>query len=191
MKKIIMGFMGLAAVVAVVSTSAYAAWTDKITVSGITVEAGNADLQMSLDNASWLDTADLSALDNQLDDLFPGMEDYGDLYLRNNSSSEIGLNVTMRLTSAASFGPLSNYIWLKIDNMDEGGASTGYHTLASWNAAAKDLPGALQNNNDTDKMRVYVKVDPNTPDSLQNAKLQDMTFEMLGTQITSASNSGL
>jgi hypothetical protein len=197
MKKIILNVLAIALTVGVVSGTAYALFTDTVDIAGITITSGNADLKVALNNetvsgASYTEFRDnVSApwdLKNTaekywLKNFYPGMEDWGHFRLRNDSKSEISLVLKGTITSATTWNlDLANSIQLMITN-DDGTVVETWHTLENWNQNTYTFDGVLAPN-ETKIYRVYVKLPISATDSVANMKLEDINFEITGTQVT-------
>ena len=137
MKKIILSALAIVLTVGVVSGTAYAIFSDSVTVSNIAFTTGNADLQFSDDSSTWQDSYYFPTW--LAENIYPGYNDYATFYVKNNSTSPISLDLSTRLTGATNdWGVLSPIARVWIGN-NTGSVGVGYETLAWWNSTERDL----------------------------------------------------
>lgn len=184
MKKIIMSLMAIGLTVGVVSSAAYALFSDTATVNGITLSTGNADLLVSDGTGGFVQSVDLSAFDAALANLYPSLDDWTYLPIKNASQSHIAMTVTGKLTTfpaGADWEALKNVIYIKVTG---GGVDTGWKTLQQWASAEIPLTNAAGIAHNTEmQLRVDFLVDQNATNSIANKQLTNMAFTLTGTQI--------
>jgi hypothetical protein len=193
MKKIYAGFFGIIAVVVIVATSAYALFSDKVTMTGMVLGTATPNLEMSVNGTdNWMSTFDVG---NLFEPLVPGETDWGEIYFRNSSNGKadvVDMNLTARLTSAGGdWGTLKDAIQMRVciyttgtvgHHCDESaGMATGWGTLAYWNANTVTLPGTLiQGTQQHYVMEYFI---PSTyGNEIAGKKITGMAFEVVGTQ---------
>ncbi|MCL5784255.1 MAG: hypothetical protein M1142_02790 [Patescibacteria group bacterium] len=195
MGKIISGLLGLVMVVAVVSGTAYAVFSDQVQVSGVTLSTGNADLQI-WDGDGWQESLSSALFTGNT---YPGWQQGQYFALQNNSASNIGLDVTARLTSAPSgnWGLLSPIVQVAVVQYDSqaaalaavaannpglGGvdASTGWQTLAAWNASPIAISTNLLKGAQGDFV-IWGKIPSDAGNSIANQSLTT-DWVLIGTQ---------
>lgn len=180
MKKIIFSVLAIALTVGSVAGSAYALFSDTVTVSGISLAAGDADLQFSIDGETYEDSLD-AGLD--IAAMAPGQEEFGFFWLQNVSPSEIDLNVAAKLTAAGGdWADLSTKLLLNVEDVTSTN-TTGWLTLAQWNAADIALPANPLLDGTERQYKAYLKVDPTaTSEEIAGKSLNNVTFVFTGTQ---------
>lgn len=203
MRKILFGFLGIMMVVAVVAGTARALYSTTATVGGITFASGNADIKVS-DGGDWKDNISNSVFD--FANMYPG---YGvnpnitkDFYIKNSSSSNIGLDLKAQLTGVpATWGnQLSYAIQLGFVNADDLSQTTGWVSLMQWQAGARTLPGGSLAQTGERHYKVYVRIPYNYGDDdtgyapgwyvagvvvgneISGQTLNGLTFTFTGTQ---------
>jgi hypothetical protein len=179
MRKILSGFLGIVAILAVVSASAYAAFTTTATASGITLTAATAGLFIGPTSDS-VTTNSLPNIGSAT--LVPGVIYSNDFYLENSSNAGITLGVTAKIThhNVTSWSDLSPLIWAQVVNGDDNSDISGWHTLADWEANGVSL-GSLTDNL-VHHYKINYKLDNSAPDSLQGKSVSSITITLTGTQ---------
>lgn len=168
MKKILLGIVGVIMTVGLVSGAAYALFSDTVEVKGISIASGNADLQMKVGN-SYEDSVDLTAFSSWTSGLYPGKADWGSFVLRNNSTSDIGLKLSMKLTAADGNWNSNNLkkvveFYIADDSSKPSHAYTSWYTLEEWNAADRPFNVTLAQNEEK-TFRIYYRVRTTYKDS--------------------------
>ncbi len=187
MKRIILGVLSIFALVAVVTGSAFALFSDTATVSGVTLSSGNADLKIETDFPNLHDGVDdLNLAGFTVPALYPGVSYSHDLWLQNKSASNFALHVTGQLTAANNWPNLADYVQVRISaKSGYGTGDTGWHTLSEWNAAPiafpTDIPHSMPN--DHWGYVIELKVDPSVGNDLANKTLSNIVFTLTGTQV--------
>jgi hypothetical protein len=184
MKKIILSVLAIVLTVGVVSGAAYALFSSTVTVSGITFFTGYAGLKVTDSQSTVLvsDSAYSAAMTAKLGNLYPGFQDYTNVDFLNNSSSNIGLNLSMQLTSAGgNWGELSNMLYIAVTPQGTAPTGSDWHTLAAWNAAPINF-GTTLAHNATSSYRISFAVDSTADSSIANMQLTGVTFVLTGTQ---------
>lgn len=185
MTKILSGFLGLVLVASVVAGTAYALFSSSATVSGITVTAGSAALLVK----NGEDFTDSWNTGLNLNNVYPGYNNSTTITLKNNSTTPISLGITGQLTAATNWPNLADAVEIAVNN---GGSSTGWKTLAQWNAAPVAFPGPAIPSGTAQDYTVYVRV-PTVYDSgalagspvgneIAGQILSNITFTLTGTQ---------
>lgn len=185
MKKIVISILAIVLTVGVVSSSAYALFSSNVNVSGITFSTGNADLVLYDGGTDMLISDFIPSLNgsNKLKSLYPGFRDYTNVDFYNNSASDIGLNLKMRLTSAdGSWGDLNNKIYVAITPKGVEPTGADWHTLSAWNAAPISFGTVLDHDGLRDSYRVSFAVDDNAGNEIAGKSMPNVTFVVTGTQ---------
>lgn len=170
LKKIIAGIIGVLAIMAVTAGTAYAIFSTTATVSGITMSTGSASLDIRDSGTetpvTWSSYA--TFLSGRLQNLYPGKVDYTTMLFKNNSSSDIGLNLSAQLTgiSGDGWGYLYDKILMVVvkdnggiyssDNVPDGNA--GWHTLGEWSSSSIRFGEVLAHGDPRDTYKVFIKV---------------------------------
>lgn len=160
MKKIIMSVLAIALAVGVVSSAAYALFTDTVNVAGITMTSGNANLViMDKDTNTFVSESSYSgALSSKLQNLYPGKVDYATMTFTNSSNSNIGLNLTAQLTNS-NWTSLGEQVQMTIvDNSFNSlnVPNSGWHTLNEWRANPIAFGATLTHSTSVD-YKVFIK----------------------------------
>jgi len=179
MNKIFAGILGLMLVVGVTSGTAYALFSSKATVTGVTFATGNADLRV-WNGSSWQPNWGPPSFN--FSGLYPGYVGTQPLSLRNNSTSPISLTIFGKLIdgSTGDWDGLKNDIWVNIRL--PGVAETGYKTLAAWNSSGFTLPGGVLAQTTQRNYQFDVQVNPAATNTIASMTLGGITFEFTGTQ---------
>lgn len=154
MKKIILGVLGVVAAVGIAGGAAFALLSDTVSVSGLSLAAGNADLQIEHSNGGNYNVG--------LTGLFPGEGWSNGIKVAqptfsNVSLSPIDLDLTMRLTTASGdWDVLKHAVEVYVKRLDNAGTPTGWITLNQLNSGEVALPGPLTKG-DTE-YEVYIRV---------------------------------
>lgn len=98
MKKIYSSLLLIALVIASVSLSAYALFSSTANVSGLTFSTGSANLQISTDASTWSSSVSLPSL---YENITPDFTSTQNIYLKNVSLSDFGLNVFTQLIDSS------------------------------------------------------------------------------------------
>jgi len=133
MRKILMGLMAIVLIAGVTTAAGYAVFTATATVNNIAFTSGTAGLEFSTDNSSWSSNLDYGATYGWFEqNVYPGFSDTKTIYLYNNSTSNISLDITAQLVSATGdWGLLSPVTSMTIYGQT--------YTLADWNGANRPL----------------------------------------------------
>ncbi len=191
MKKILIGIGQIVLTVALVSTAAYALYSDDVSVSGLTLSTGSADLQIngqqSISNAL------------NVSNVFPGWTQGVAFELENESSGDISLDTAARLVSAtgdwATLGPVVEVAVVEYDTAqhaadavaanDPGLAgvvnSTGWLTLATWNGGTPTAFGTTIDTTTPHQYALWGRL-PTSADNTTSGKSVTVNYVITGTQ---------
>lgn len=177
MTKIMSGVLGLAAVITLVSGSAYALFTSQATVNGINLQTGSADLLVAIDG-TFSSSENANGATAQL---YPGQE--ASIPFRLQNAGTLPLDVVVRLTSATGdWGALKDTVQVKVE--DDEGNETSWLTLAQWNEANRQLPGDdLAPEDDNKEYIVHYRMLSSVGNEAMNKALTNITFVFTGTQV--------
>ncbi len=179
MKKIIMSLMAIAMTVGVVSSAAYALFSDTATVNGITIATGNADLRVSGTSSGFQNNWNVGL---NLTGIYPGYTASAPIFLENNSSSDIPLEVKARLTAANNWPNLSGDVQMRVVDVDSS-EFTSWYTLAQWNATERSLPGDPIAHTDAREYIIEMRVPSTANNSIAGQTLSNITFTLTATQV--------
>jgi len=116
----------ITALIVLVAGVTQAVWTDPATITDNTFTSGNADLDL-WDGSDWQDTINTFSDVN----IYPGWTKDFTFYVKNNSSADIPLDITVELSSlGGNLGLKDN---LKLEFIWDGG-SAGPQSLSWWKA---------------------------------------------------------
>jgi hypothetical protein len=162
--------------------SAYALFSSTINFGGLSMTVGNSALQVQLPDGSWVN--DDWTSDYVLSGLYPGLSTSANFQLKNTSSAPISLDVTAQLVSAdGDWDTLKDIITVRVHKADDTRSSTGYKTLAAWNAEGGiDLPGAALAQGETRAYTLDIAIDKKYGNELANKKLSNIKVALTGTQ---------
>lgn len=191
MKKIIGGITALILAIGLVSGVAFALFSSTVNINGMVLGTATPTLEISLDGSVWGNSITPPA--DAINPLIPGDDDWGRIYLRNVSDASlidpVNFELSGRLTSASGdWGVLNDKIEAVI--YEEGNAtydtpgsgSSGWHTLADWNATHIDMGSTLDQGVDRAYIvRFRLIGDPGS--SVSGKTLTDVNWEIVGTQI--------
>lgn len=137
MKKIYLSILTIVTALALVSGATFALFSNKATSGPNTFATGNADLKIAIDTdkdgvkSAWDDSV-TPAFPERWTNLYPGWEDSYWIYLKNDSSSPIILEVlpTVDITSY-DIAALWDEVFMEITWLD-GSHSTNKFSLRAW-----------------------------------------------------------
>ena len=193
MKKILLGVFLIALTVGLVSGAAYALFFDTVTVSGIAITTGNADLRINGDD-------NLAGL--VINDIYPNWQDGQLFYLSNKSLSNIGLDVTSKLTvksGSTGWNALKDKMYVRVIEYAEVGSAgndltdkvagnagtithdTGWYKLSDWDVNTYTLSGSAIAQSGDRYYVVWGWVD-NTAGNEIAGKNVTLTYQIYGTQ---------
>lgn len=183
MKKIFPSLLLIALVVASVTASAFALFSSTTHVNGLTFSTGNADLQISSDGSTWASTLTLNPA---YTNMAVGFSNTQTFYLKNNSLSNINLNIFTKIidgnidNNASSWGIIGDKINVSFEKFD-GSTWTSLvsGTISQWKDTGFDIDSLAFNT--SQKYRLIV-----TTSALENTDagqvLSDLSFNFTGTQ---------
>jgi len=195
MKSIIKSLVIIVAAAAIAGGATYAYFSSSVVVNGITMTSGNADLQISSNiNTGFVDGINLTDADNAgFKNLYPGQDILGangyTFYLKNSSTSNIGLDTYFKVETVSGDYGLCNAIKLKL--VRSGGYETDWHSLCDWRDNITSGKGWRMQNTATDQEVIpqnevhgwtaYAQVDPNAGNEIQGKSL-GLKITFLGEQ---------
>ncbi len=178
------------------ATRAY--FSDSVTLTGVTVATGDANIKINnLGSSGWIDALTLDyqtqwatrwdaggwyrdyfTLENPIK-WYPGLERGDGFYLGNFSSSRIGLDPVLSLTNYSETKTGMNSAFLL--RVTGGGADSGYQTLAWWQGHTFALPtiawcaAPAWNTCGTMGVEMSLKMDTSAGNSLEDGS---MSFDL-------------
>ncbi|MGB9706565.1 MAG: hypothetical protein ACPLXP_00615 [Microgenomates group bacterium] len=203
-KRIIASLAMIALVIAGVTSATVAYFSDTVTVTGVTVAMGTADLELNhtttnTDEGYDANSSDLINLGLNVGGLYPGLTVNGNVWLRNVSQSPIALRPYARLTRADSphgddWTLLKDKIEIRITDKGHDGSGTyswGWRTLEWWHTESRpvsDPVGILPESNPdgVDKSHQYLieaRVRSDAGNEIQGKSLTNVTWEIVGQQV--------
>jgi len=170
MKKILKSLFIVAVLTVLVTSATRAVWSDQGKILGNHFTSGNADLKLWEEGVSgWQD--DLSTF--TADEIYPGWTKDFTFYMKNESESEITLNIVAKLsTLVTDYGPLKDKLMLKFWGENKGW--TGEYSLRQWFNGQASLWSLAQN-----QERRYVARFRLLDDADNNFQDRDFTFTVL------------
>ncbi len=165
MKKIIVGVFFLIISLGVLTGTAMSVFTSSATVTNLTITSGNAELLIGPTANNLMTNWDANL---RLENLYPGYGVhpnlvYQEFFVQNNSTSNIALDVLVRMTTAPTgmWNNLSYATQLRIDTAD-GANSTGWISVTSWYpgyaTGGAMLPGGSLAQGETKEYRAFIRV---------------------------------
>lgn len=188
MTKIIAGLTGLVATVTLVGASAFALFSDNVTVTNASINVGNANVEIAVDsNGPWLNSLNFESLGPSnpfpLTGLYPGFSKEGIFYLRNVSTAQIELDLSARLTAAPSGSWEDLKDKISVEFYRSGDDSSGVKTLAEWNAVEPTSWNIrLPDSDDAYEIKAKVTVDPTAGNEIAGKTL-NTSWEITATQV--------
>ena len=187
MKKIIMSVLAIALAVGVVSSAAYALFTDTVNVAGITMTSGNADLVVRDTGTNWLVSGGdfVYFLNQRLNNFYPGKVDYTNMIFTNESKSDIGLKLSVQITAAGgNWNQLYNKIEMAIgtDANNSNNLPTAWADLDYWASAPRSISNDILDKNQEKEYRIFLRVKSNVGNEVIGQSLDGMTITFTGTQ---------
>ena len=180
MRKIITGFLGIMLVVGLVSGTAFAVYSDTVPVNGISITAGDGNLQIWDGVSTYVENLNLAF---SVTNAFPGYSTSKVINLRNSSTSNIGLDLTGQLTTASGdWGDLKDKVFLEIQENSNPANTTTAKSLSDWNAGAVGLlPNLLSQGANRDYKLIF-SVSLSAGNEIFGKSLSDITLNFVGTQ---------
>ncbi len=208
MKKILLSVLAITLTVGLVSGAAYAVFTDTAEVNGIAITAGNADLKVKHDNGNYYDNVNLSM---DFSNIYPSWRGGRRLTVKNDSLSNIGLDVAAKMTDFTEKPDNGIYDWDVLrhriqmaiveyssgtqaqyaindndpSNSGHGGylESTDWQTLNTWrHGTPMEITDDAISQNGYGHFVVWVQVDENVDNVIAEAALTNIELELTGTQ---------
>jgi len=174
MKKIYLATLAVFLVLGLVSVGAYSLFWPSASVSGVTFSTTSAELQVG--------TSGTFTFDN----MFPGNTISHDFNLKNNSVSNISLNLSAKLgvgyteTSADSWTALRDVVFVRIYN-NVGTPLSDWQSLTNFSSTGfsfdTSLPQSITRN-----YRFDVKLDSAATNTASGKGLQNVSIVFTGTQ---------
>lgn len=178
MNRVVSGLLLVGMLVVAVGGATLALFQDTSTVNGITISAGDADLQI-FNGSAYVNNWNVS---QALTGLHPGYSETIDAKFKNASVSDIPLTLAVKLTSAGGdWNVLKDAIHIKIANAANDTTFLD-KSLADLNSGFWGFgPNLAHNAERTYKVTVYV---PNTyGNEIAGKSITNVTFQITGTQV--------
>ncbi len=199
MRKILSGFGGLLLMVVLVAGVGYALFTSTVEVTGMTMETASPGLVMSLNDESWTNAMDFTD-DELFQPLLPGVSDWGEFWLKNNSNPDevsptrpLDMEISAKLMQAGGeWEGLKNFIKMRIclysevaeDHCDMTDVAnyTDWMTLEQWHAQPRPVPGLIPQGGKL-HYAISVMLDESATDAQAGLVLNGIAFDIIGTQV--------
>lgn len=173
----------IALVIASVSLSAYALFSSTANVSGLTFSTGSANLQISTDASIWSSSVSLPSL---YENMTPDFTSTQNIYLKNVSLSDIGLNVYTQLidsspaTNEAAWNIIGSKIIVSFQKLvDSNWTDLASGSLLEWRDTGFNFDSLALNSSQEYRMLVSLS-------GIDNADagqvLSNLSFNFVGTQ---------
>jgi hypothetical protein len=162
--------------------SAYALFSSSISLGGVNVTVGSSVLQAQLPDGTWINDHWTDGM--EITGLYPGLSASANFNLKNSSTAPINLKVSARLLSAdGDWDALKDVIEVRVHPLGNTGSSTGYKTLAEWNAEnGINLPGGDLAQGATKSYTADVQIDKKYGNELAGKMLTNLQLEINGVQ---------
>lgn len=176
MKKIWFSVATIVLTVGLVSSAAYALFSDTVKVQGISITTGSVELKI------WNGSVYVDSYNSPKtwDKVYPGFEDYLDFTLKNNSDLKKSLKLSAKLVAdqtASNWASLSKQVKVAFAKSDTTPAESDYKTLEDWTTTTNlNVPSLEWAGEQSYKM--FIKI---LPDAGMNESLTGMTFDITGT----------
>jgi hypothetical protein len=177
MKKIWLSMLTIVLTVGTVAGAAYALFSDTVTVQGISITTGTADLKINNSNDPYIVPAGLT-------DLKPGeiRTGYAPFTLNNASTAGIDLALKAQLTGyGTEFDNFKTKVSMRILRSD-GLVGSEWKTLNEWTTDMFTLNSTIANGGSTNYY-FEVKVDSTAGNTMAGKTLDSVKFEITGEQI--------
>jgi hypothetical protein len=196
MIKIYSGILGIFAVVAIVAASAYALFSDTVTLSGIALGTVTPNLEVGLnvsDTMVWQSSFSLTGY-NLFEPLLPGEVEWGEFWLRNTSNGTVdpmnmNLKATLTGTPSGNWNLLKDAILMRVCIYDstpgehcDTDNTTEYHTLATWNSTDIALPGSALIQGTTTHYAINFLIPASYSNEIAGKQITGVNFAVTGTQ---------
>jgi hypothetical protein len=176
MNKIFSGILGLVAVMTLVTGTAYALFSSKATVQGLSVSTSNAVLRFA-DGTNG--GAELWNANKALTGVKPGFQNSFDFTLLN--TGDVNLGIFGKLTHAeGDWEALKDSVSVAVNIGD---ATTGWHTLNEWNTVGYEFPLPAISGPGNQTYSLWVMMPSTVGVEAMGKTLSNITFEVTGTQI--------
>jgi hypothetical protein len=154
--------------------SAYALFSSTISLGGVNVTVGSSVLQAQLPDGTWISDRWTDGMD--ITGLYPGLSASANFNLKNSSTAPIKLKVSARLVSAdGDWDALKDVIEVRVHPLGNTSSSTGYKTLAEWNAEGGiNLPGGDIEQGTTKAYTADVQIDKKYGNEVAGKKLTNV-----------------
>ncbi len=186
-KKILLSLMAIGLVVSVVGGMTWAQWTADTEVLGSTISTGNADLKVKASHfTNWYDVIDENVAGGNLlgsEDIYPGWSITHDLEVKNDSSADIAmaLSVYLNIPGATSDSNLRNTLNMRIY---DGEGIDVEKTMEDWRGDGNaEYFGVLSKDEEKD-LKVEFSF-PSSPgqDNLQDVEIENFDLVIEGVQV--------
>jgi len=185
MKKIYLSIMAIVLTVGLVSGAAYALFSDTVTVSGLTVSTGNADLVVYDGGTDTLIQNFVSSLNTALVDIYPGWHDYTVMDFSNESLSDIDMSLKGQITAhGGNWEALKDVIQVVVSSEGtyDNPPTTGWLTLDQWSTVARSFGATLGHGTKT-PYKFFMRIPSNVGNEISGKSLT-INFEFTGTQVS-------
>lgn len=197
MRKILSGFGGLLLMVVLVAGVGYALFTSTVEVTGMEVKTASPGLKMNLDGGeTWSSAIDFSS-DTLFQPLMPGVSDWGEFWLMNDSnggaatSRPLDMEISAKIMNAGSGWTTTSlkdvvkmrvclYSDTAVDHCDEDNA-TPWMTLQEWNAEHRMLPGLIPQGGMV-HYAIGVMLDETVGNTYSGQSIDGISIDIVGTQ---------
>ncbi|MBU1117592.1 hypothetical protein KKD37_01360 [Patescibacteria group bacterium] len=172
MKKIIISLLTIVFVLGIVTSAAYALFSNTAKVEGITITTGSALL--TVDGASGTIN-----VNKTYSGFYPGFADYAKVTLANVSTAPITLGLTLQLTSAGGdWAALKDAFQARIID-DAGVDKTGWKTFSELNASPVYFGSLAVGSRE---YKAEVRIPSSFGNSIAGKSLTNVTLTLTGTQ---------
>ncbi len=170
MTRILSGLLLVTMLVVSVGGATLALFSDQSDIKGLTVSAGNANIQLGYTNAPNSHVflpGDLDFGGSPFEGpLYPGYHagvvtnlDAKDLWVANVSAAPVALNLSMKLTTLpTNWGNQLSYAIEVLVKDENSGLNTGWITMTRWDDAYVDLPGGSLASGTSRRFFIFTRV---------------------------------
>lgn len=182
MKKIWGSMMIILLALGSVAGSAYALFSDTVSIQGVSITSGSVDLLINGGDGT-LNVA--QKMNDNAQGIYPGYSSPGGIFdkfkLKNNSDTAMNMNLKAKIISY-------NGDWLAMKDKVEfefvnvtTQESSQMHPLSEWNNGFVNLNAALQPGEE-EEFVVALHVDPSAGEEIESKSLTNISFDIVGEQ---------